>query len=132
MKIRALAALSVVLACLPASADVVADFHDVQDKLDDAILDTYDNSATPQTGQDLAQAWSKLKAEMTDPAAQALVPADFSFSKPEDLAAKIGASRAPAGASRGAGDARGPARRTRAGGAKLARHDHAAPVRQRG
>ena len=94
MKIRALASLLVLLAGGPASADVVADFHDVQDRLDSAILDAYDNSATPQTGQDLAQAWGKLKGEMSDPAAQALVPADFAFSTPEQFAAKIGASRA--------------------------------------
>ena len=94
MKIRALASLLVLLAGVPASANVVADFHDVQDRLDSAILDAYDNSATAQTGRDLAQAWGKLKGEMSDPAAQALVPADFAFSTPEQFAAKIGASRA--------------------------------------
>ena len=94
MKIRALVSLLVLLAAVPASADVVSDFHDVQDKLDSAILDAYDNTATPQTGQDLAQAWAKLKGNMSDPAALALVPADFTFSTPDQLAAKIGASRA--------------------------------------
>ncbi|HEX4139024.1 MAG TPA: FTR1 family protein [Candidatus Methylacidiphilales bacterium] len=94
MKIRAFASLLVLLAGLPASADVVADYHDVQDRLDSAILDAYDNTATPQTGQDIAQAWLKLEGDVMDPAAHALVPADFSFSTPEQLAAKIGASRA--------------------------------------
>jgi high-affinity iron transporter len=93
MKIRTLASLLVLLA-LPASADVVSDYHDVQDKLDSAILDAYDNTATPQTAQDLAQAWAKLKGDMRDPAALALVPTDFTFSTPDQLAAKIGASRA--------------------------------------
>jgi high-affinity iron transporter len=77
-----------------AQADVVIDFHQVQDGLDSAILDTYDNTVSPQTAQDLAQAWHTLKADMANPAAQALVPTDFTSTTPEELAGKIGASRA--------------------------------------
>lgn len=93
MKTRVLVAL-LVMAALPSFAGVVEDFHEVQDRLDSAILDAYDNTATPQTGQDLAQAWAKLKGEMADPAAREIAPADFAFSTPEELAVRIGTSRA--------------------------------------
>ncbi len=93
MKTTVLIAL-LMTAALPSFADVVGDYHQVQDRLDSAILDAYDNIATPQTTQDLAQSWAALKADMRDPAAQALAPDDFSFKTPEELAVRIGTSRA--------------------------------------
>jgi high-affinity iron transporter len=89
-----LAGLVLALAVAPVRADVVIDFHQVQDGLDSAILDAYDNTATPQTTQDLTQAWHALKTDVVDPNAQALVPTDFTFKSPEELAGKIGTSRA--------------------------------------
>jgi high-affinity iron transporter len=78
----------------PIQADVVDDFHQVQTELDSSILDTYDGTASPQTEQSLAQAWQVLKLDITDPTASALIPTDFSSKSPEELAAKIGTSRA--------------------------------------
>jgi high-affinity iron transporter len=80
--------------CSPGRAEVVTDFHQLQDQLDSSILDAYDGTATAQTGQSLGQDWQALKADLTDPTARSLVPADFSFQSPEELAAKIGTSRA--------------------------------------
>jgi high-affinity iron transporter len=88
-------ALSLLAAlCLPVRAAVVEEFHQLQDQLDSAILDTYDGTATVQTGQNLSQSWQALKADLSDSTARSLVPADFSFHSPEELAAKIGTSRA--------------------------------------
>jgi high-affinity iron transporter len=79
--------------CLPVRADVVVEFHQLQNQLDSSILDTYDGIATAQTGRNLSQAWQALKADLSDSTARSLVPADFSFQSQEELAAKIGASR---------------------------------------
>ncbi len=76
-----------------ASAAVVGDFHQVQDQLDSSILDVYDGTASAQTTQNLAHSWQALRADLLDPAAQALVPGNFSSSSPEELAGQIGASR---------------------------------------
>jgi high-affinity iron transporter len=76
-----------------ARAGVVDDFHQLQSQLDSAILDVYDGTASTQTGQSLAQAWQTLKADLSDRTARSLVPADFSYQSPAELAARIGASR---------------------------------------
>ena len=96
---KTLASLALALAlgacvCVPAQAGVVDDFHQLQGRLDSSILDAYDGTATPQTGQNLGAAWQALKVDITDPAAGALVPTDFTFASPQDLAARIGTSRA--------------------------------------
>jgi hypothetical protein len=78
----------------PVCAEVVADFHQLQDQLDSSILDVYDGIASNQTAQTLTQDWQALKADLSDGSARSLVPADFSYSSPAELAAKIGASRA--------------------------------------
>jgi high-affinity iron transporter len=80
--------------CLSAQADVVTDFHQVQGRLDSSILDVYDGTASVQTGQSLTQAWQVLGADLSDGTAHSLIPTNFSFHSQEDLAARIGASRA--------------------------------------
>ncbi len=77
-----------------ATATVMDDFHAVQAQLDSSILDVYDGTNLPQSAQAIAQAWGVLRPDLSDDAARALVPGDFSFASPADLAGKIGASRA--------------------------------------
>ncbi len=78
---------------LPGRADVVDEFHQLQGQLDSSILDAYDGTASPQTQDQLNKAWLALQADLSDPNTRALVPTDFSFHTPEELAAKIGTSR---------------------------------------
>jgi high-affinity iron transporter len=70
------------------------DFHAVQDQLDSSILDVYDRTNLPQSAQAIAQVWQALRGDVTDDAARSLVPVDFSFASPGDLAGKIGIGRA--------------------------------------
>jgi high-affinity iron transporter len=82
------------LALPVARAAVMDDFHAVQEQLDSSILDVYDGTNLPQNAQAIAQAWKALHGDLTDDAARSLVPDDFSFTSPADLAGKIGAGRA--------------------------------------
>jgi high-affinity iron transporter len=83
------------LACGPSGrAAVMDDFHSVQAQLDSSILDVYDGTNLPQSAQAVAQAWRTLRGDLSDAAARALVPDDFSFASPADLAGEIGAGRA--------------------------------------
>ncbi len=81
------------ICCSLSQAGVVDEFHRLQGRLDSSILDTYDGTASPQTGQSLNEAWQALKVDLADDDARSLVPSDFSFQTQEELAAKIGTSR---------------------------------------
>ena len=94
MKTCLVLSLTFILAALTARADVAGDFHHLQRQLDSSILDIYEGSASVPTGDELKQDWQALATDLTDPAARSLVLTDFSFATPDDLAAKIGSSRA--------------------------------------
>jgi len=72
---------------------VVDDVHQLQEKLDSSILDVYEGTMSAQTGQGLEQAWRTVSADLSSREARALVPTDWSASPPDEMAAKIGASR---------------------------------------
>ena len=86
-------ALLLVPTLLAAQVPVVDRVHDLQDRLDSSILDVYEGTVTPQTGQDIDQAWQVVAADLSGPEARALVPTDFSTVSPNEMAAKIGTSR---------------------------------------
>jgi high-affinity iron transporter len=95
MKRLASIALSLLLipTLLKGQVQVVDDVHQLQEKLDSSILDVYEGTVSPQTGQDLAKAWQTVSADLSSSAAKALVPTDWSASTPNEMATKIGASR---------------------------------------
>jgi high-affinity iron transporter len=78
----------------PGHAEVVADFHQLQDQLDTSILDVYDGTASTPTAQALNQDWQTLRADLSDETARSFVPSDFSSQSPAALAQEIGESRA--------------------------------------
>jgi len=90
----ALTAGLLALALPRARAAVMDDFHALQEQLDSSILDVYDGTNLPQSAQAIAQDWKALHGDLTDEAARAIVPTDFSFASPAELAGKIGAGRA--------------------------------------
>ena len=89
-----LVTLALAFSVARAPGDTGDDFHHLQRQLDSTVLDLYEGSVTAQTGDELKQGWDSVAKDLTDPAARALVPADFSFRTPDELAAKIGTSRA--------------------------------------
>jgi high-affinity iron transporter len=79
--------------CRPAQADSTDDYHHLQQRVDDALLDIYGGDIPPQTVPELNQAAAILRADLDDPGARALLPAAFASDSPVHLAAKLGAAR---------------------------------------
>jgi high-affinity iron transporter len=74
---------------------VIDDIHQLQDKLDSAMLDVDDGMVPAGAAGELEQAWHEVSLDVNDASARALVVDDFSSAAtPEKLAQKIGASRA--------------------------------------
>jgi high-affinity iron transporter len=76
-----------------AQADMTDDFHHLQQRIEDALLDVYEGNVPDQTGPELSQAWQAVDAGLESSAARALAVKDFSYNSKEELAAKLGASR---------------------------------------
>jgi high-affinity iron transporter len=95
--VKKLALLALVLSlcglCQAARADLTDDYHHLQQRIEDALLDIYGGDVPPQTASELNQAVTALKADLDAPAANALLTADFTAASPEQLAAKLGATR---------------------------------------
>ena len=94
MKRLALIAFSLLL--IPALAQVpagVEDVHQLQDRLDNLILDVYEGQVSPQAAQDVDKAWDIVATNLSNKEARALVPANFSSTDLNKLAAQIGESR---------------------------------------
>jgi high-affinity iron transporter len=70
------------------------DVHALQDKLDSAILDAYENNVPAAELTDLDSAWSAVAGDLTTDEARALAVADFSHTPVDRVAEKIGVSRA--------------------------------------
>jgi high-affinity iron transporter len=85
--------LSFVLLSRQAQADMTDDFHHLQQRTEDALLDVYEGEPPPQTAEELSQAWQAVSADLDSAAARLLVVKDFHYASKEDLAAKLGASR---------------------------------------
>ena len=77
-----------------AQIKVVDDVHALQEKLDASILDVYEGKVDPQTGREIAQAWLVIASDLNGAEARGLVPVDFTASTPNEMAVKIGSSRA--------------------------------------
>ncbi len=86
----ALATLSVGRCAL---ADQTDDFHGLKDRIDTALLDIYGGDVPPQTVPELQGLATALRADLTVPAAAALLPVDFQTDSKEHLAALLGATR---------------------------------------
>jgi high-affinity iron transporter len=80
-------------ACQPARADLTDDYHHLQQRIDDALLDIYGGDVPPRTTSELNQDAAALKADLGAPAARALLPTDFSSDSAGQLAGKLGAAR---------------------------------------
>ena len=75
-------------------ADTTDDYHHLQQRIDDALLDVYEGNVSPQTTQELSLAWLAVNAGLDSDAARALVIKDFQLRVDlNDLAAKLGTSR---------------------------------------
>ncbi len=74
-------------------ADVTDDYHHLQQRVDEALLDVYEGEPSAQTRLDLQQAAVALQADLTAPSARALLETDFASASKEELAAKLGATR---------------------------------------
>jgi high-affinity iron transporter len=79
--------------CRAAHADMTDDFHHLQQRTEDALLDVYEGNVPAQTAQELTQAWQAVDANLESSAARSLAVKDFTYSSREELAAKLGASR---------------------------------------
>ena len=80
-------------ACRETRADVTDDYHHLQGRIDEALLDIYEGDVPAQTAPELQQAATALKAGLDAPAARALLNTDFSGDSKEQLAARLGATR---------------------------------------
>jgi high-affinity iron transporter len=72
----------------------MGDYHRLQQRIEDALLDIYEGNIPPQTAQDLAGAWKALDAGLDSVPARALARFDFTSSSNVQLAAKLGEARA--------------------------------------
>lgn len=91
------AVLGLVGLCHMAQADMTDDYHDLQQRIDSALLDIYENTVSPQTAQELGRAWLTLGADLDSKEARSLVITHFSSGSMEDMpqmATQLGASRA--------------------------------------
>jgi high-affinity iron transporter len=79
--------------CRDVRADLADDYHHLQQRIDDALLDIYGGDVPAGTVDELNQAGASLRADLAAPGARALLPADFRSDSPEQLAAKLGAVR---------------------------------------
>ena len=98
MKTCLLAFVAAALLCpgaVRAQGKAAADVHQLQERLDGAILDAYEGNVPPETAAGLDEAWQAVAGDLTDDTARSLVVAGFSSTvSPDEMAAKIGESRA--------------------------------------
>jgi high-affinity iron transporter len=88
-----LLALALWGACQSTRADPADDYHRLQQRIEDALLDIYGGEVPPQTASELNQDATALKADLGSAAARGLLATDFSSDSPVQLAGKLGAAR---------------------------------------
>ncbi len=86
-------ALGLLAFCPRTRADMTDDFHGLQQRTEDALLDVYEGKVPDETVEELTQAWKAVDASLDNAAAHGLVVRDFTHTSIEELAAKLGASR---------------------------------------
>lgn len=69
------------------------DFHQLQSRVNSALLDVYEGDISQETKQVLVQEWKSFADDLTDPSGQALVHGDFSQGSLEDAAQDLGKRR---------------------------------------
>jgi high-affinity iron transporter len=88
-----LALLLLLPGLLRAQEKAVEDVHQLQEKLDGAILDVYEGNVFPTSVMDLNQGWQLVSSDLSSGAARALVPSPVGSASLNELAAQIGSSR---------------------------------------